>query len=646
MLTKKILYVLALTVFFGLIPKSYALVPQNLEAKRALFLQAETALTKGKIQQYQKLKTQLTTYPLYPYLLFAEYEGRMTHLSLSEFQEFMDTYSDSPLVEQLRTQWLSAKAKKEDWHAFLRAYQPTENVSLQCNYLWAGLQTHHDPKTILKQITHLWLSGKERPKTCDALFARWEQSELMTRPLIWQRVKLLIQEGNDALARKTARYLKEQEAALVELWLMIRRNPNLVTHKKYFTGTHPAYLEMIVDGVSLIAKNKPENAIKIWQQIAHQYPFAERHWGLVVRAIGLSYAFQKHKDSEKWLSKVPHSYVNRSVHEWRVRVSLLKEDWPNVLHWIKIMPDHLSKEEEWQYWNARALEMVNHRDASQGILAKLAKSRSYYGFLASHQVLKPYTFANQKMNIEPSLLNTIANRPSVLRARELHLLGRFEKARSEWQFITSRMSDKERHTAAKLALERWSLPNWSIYALSEANCKDDLLLRFPVVYARHILNEAERHSLDPAWILAITRQESAFVPHAKSSAGAIGLMQLIPSTAHMVAKQKRIPYKNSKELLKPHTNIQLGSGYLKMMLETNQNNAVLATAAYNAGPGRIRKWLPTFDMSADIWIETIPYKETREYVKNVLTYTAIYQEILGKKPSLHKHMPFIPSAKN
>jgi soluble lytic murein transglycosylase len=207
------------------------------------------------------------------------------------------------------------------------------------------------------------------------------------------------------------------------------------------------------------------------------------------------------------------------------------------------------------------------------------------------------------------------------------------------------MTDKEKHAAAHLAI-KWDLPNWSILALAKADNKDDLSLRFPVVYTKHILKEAQKHQIDPAWILAVTRQESAFVPHAKSAAGAVGLMQLIPSTAHMVARKKQIPFSSSSNLLEPHTNIQLGSGYLKMMLEQHRNNSVLATAAYNAGPGRIRKWLPTFDMAADLWIETIPYKETREYVKNVLTYTAIYQEILGGKPTLARHMPFIPSGKD
>lgn len=614
---------------------------RQLEAKRELFLKAEAALAEGKLSFYQKIKARLLDYPLLPYLLFSEYEKRITAVSHQEFQSFMDNYPDSTLSEQLRYKWLNLKAKQEDWKGFIQAYQPSQEVSLQCHYLWASLQTQKDKEVILKQAQALWLSGKQPPKSCEQVFAVWEKSGAMTHSLVWQRIKLLIQEGQDNLARRMSKYLKKSEVALVELWLMIHNNPYLVTQRKYFAEKHPAHLEMIVDGVSLIAKTKPEIAIRIWQQIGHQYKFTERHWGLVVRAIGLAFALQRNPEAEKWLSKVPAIYCNAPVHEWRVRISLSKEDWPMVLQWVKHMPETLAKAEEWQYWKARGLERINQRPESQAILEKLTKSRSYYGFLASHLCLKPFTIPHQKIVLERSMIEAMARRPSILRARELQALGRFGKARCEWQFVTGRMSDKEKHAAANLAI-RWNLPNWSILALAKATNKDDLALRFPVVFGQHIVKEANRNQIDPALIFAVTRQESAFVPHAKSSSGALGLMQLIPSTAQMVAKKHKVTLGHHKELFEPLTNIQLGSGYLKMMLDNHQNNTVLATAAYNAGPGRVRRWLPTFDMPADIWIETIPYKETREYVKNVMTYTVIYQEILGKKPTLTRHMPYIP----
>jgi len=616
-----------------------AVSSQTIDTLREQFLSAETALARHQFDQYERLKKPLVRYPLFPYLLHAEYKQRLPKVSHQELAHFLDRYADSPLAEELRIHWLQAKAKQEDWGAFLKAYQPTEDVSMQCYHVWASLQMNPNQKSILNEVTPLWMSGKQTPKSCEAVFQVFEKSDLMSRPMIWQRTKRLIQEGNESLARKMTKHLRPSEVALVELWLMIRHNPYLVTHSKYFKREHAANLEMIVDGVSLIAKTKPETAIKVWQQIARKYPFEERHWGLVVRAIGLAFALERNPEAEKWLGKVPSVHANKSVHELRIRLALGREDWPLVLKWVQLLPTELAGLEEWQYWQGRALEMSNQQEAGKIILNKLSKSRTYYGFLSSQQLAKPYTLLNQKIPVEKQSVKTMAHQLAVTRARELYLLGRTEKARAEWLFITKKMDDKEKHIAAHLAMD-WELPNWAILALSKAHNKDGLSLRFPVVYGKHVLQEASKNQIDPALILAIARQESAFVPHAKSSAGALGLMQLIPSTAEMVARKKQIPFYQGA-LLKPHTNIQLGSGYLKMMLDKHQNNAVLAAAAYNAGPGRLQKWLPTFDMAADAWVETIPYKETREYVKNVMTYTAIYQEILGKRPHLGAHMPYI-----
>lgn len=619
---------------------SLASTGSSLEFQRALFRQAETAFMTGQNTRFAELKKKLINYPLYPYLVYGEYDKRMSNLTLSEFQSFMDKYNDTVLAEQLRSRWLQTKAKQERWNDFMKAYQPTEDVSLQCHYLWAELQSQKNTENTLDQINTLWLSGKQHPKSCEAPFAVYEKSKRMTRPLVWQRVKQLLQAGNEKLARKTAKHLKKTEIALVELWIMVRNNPYLVTHRQYFKGDHPAYLEMLVDGVSLIAKTKPDVAIQIWQQIGHQYPFTERHWGLVVRAIGLTFAHQRNPNAEKWLSKVPNIYANDAVHEWRIRVALMQENWQTVLRWMKTLPEKLARSEEWQYWHARSLAMMGQHKESQTILAKLSTLRSYYGFLASHHLKKPFAIARQKINVDQALQTSLSARPSIQRAHELYALGRTQKARQEWQFVTSNLNDKERHAAASIAMQ-WGLPNWSILALSKAQNKNDLDLRFPVTYSKQILNEAKRHQIDPAWIFAVTRQESAFVPQARSSAGALGLMQLMPGTAQMVAKKHQIPLRNGQGVIEPTTNIQLGSGYLKMMLDGNQKNAILATAAYNAGPGRVRQWLPNANMSADIWVETIPFKETREYVKNVTTYMIIYQEILGKKPSLHPHMPHI-----
>jgi soluble lytic murein transglycosylase len=643
MLSKQVSLWRILLGIFGLMIFSPTVLADTITSDRSRFLRAEAALASGQSLLYSKLKPQLSHYPLYPYLVYSEYEKNIQSLSNHQFQSFMDKYHDTPLAEQLRNRWLQIKAKQEDWLGFLKAYVPSEDISLQCHFISAELNTRKDKQSILEQILPLWLSGSERPKSCEAVFNIWEKSPLLTRSLIWQKIKLAIQKGNLPLARSMTSFIKKNEVALLELWIMVHQNPYLVTHKKYFHSNHASIFEILVHGVSLIAKDKPETAIQIWQQIAHQYPFTERHWGLVVRAIGLAFASQKQPEAEKWLSQVPDVYANQAVHESRIRVALAKEDWKNVLHWINRLPDALATNEAWQYWQARALEKVNELKDSQILMQKLAQTRGYYGFLASQHLQKPYAIAHHKFALGANYLGQIARKRSVLRAHELYSLGRESKARAEWVLSTQRMSDQERHAAAALAL-RWNLPNWSILALSKATNKNDLELRFPVVHAQPILQEAKRNQLDPALVFAVTRQESAFVANARSSSGALGLMQLLPGTAQEVARKTQRPLKNISILFEPSTNIHLGSHYLRMMLDSNQNNPILATAAYNAGPGRVRKWLPTYNMSSDSWVETIPFKETREYVKNVMSYTIIYQQLLGIKSSPPRTLPLIQAA--
>lgn len=619
--------------------KAYAEKNDKWDQYRILFVKAEKALAKKNYTEFKNLKAKLIHYPLYPYLEYADLENRIHTATPQEFKNFLEKFSDSPLVPQLRKLWLNTKGKQENWEEYLYAYLPTQDLGLQCQYLWATYQAYKN-KSIFDKVLPLWMTGKPHPKACEILFTAWQEEGYLTKPLVWQRIQLAIQHENEPAARKLSLYLKKSEQALVDLWLYIHNNPEMISNEKYFRGKHPALLEILVHGVSRIAKKNPELAVKLWPIIAKTYPFTEKHWGHVVRAIGLSFAFQRHPDAEKWLEKVPVEFSNTAVHEWRIRAAITKNNWPGVLKWTNLLPNDLSNEAQWKYWKARAHEMLQEQESSQEILQQLTTERNYYGFLASHKLLKPYALSYNKIVISTKALFSVAKRIGIRRAREWHILGRDNKGKEEWRLATQLLSDTERQAAAKLALD-WGLPNWAIVALANSKDKNAIQLRFPVLHSKYILTAAEVNQIDPAWIFAVTRQESAFMPNARSAAGALGLMQLMPSTAQMIAKQQKLNLKHDNDIMHIDKNIRLGSRYLRMMLNEHQSNPVLATAAYNAGPGRVKRWLPEFSMQADAWIESIPYKETRDYVKNVLTYTVIYQQILGKQPGLQQHMPNI-----
>lgn len=638
------LIITSLVLVFGCL-NAQAYISKEFIAQRGLFLRVESDLKKGKVISYHKHKQELLNYPLYPYLRYELLKASINTVKHSEVSSFIKTYHDSPLSTKLRNEWLKAKASKQLWQDFLKAYDTQDNnsVELQCHYINATLKTTKD-KSVYKYLPKIWLQGKELPKSCDPVFNEWKKDGKLTRNLTWQRIKLAIIQNESKLARQLAKTLPQEDEKIVELWIRTHNDPELIVKPHYFTLKHSAISEMIVHAIIKIAKTNPQNAVKLWKSLEKKHIFNEQHWGLAVKEIGLSLARKYDPHAETWLDSIPANLDGKDVHDARLKLAVSKNAWSKIAKIYIDLPEEESQTEKWQYWYARAMEMLGDRKASQEILGTLATGRTYYGFCASARILKPYAFNHEPSKIPKESINKILLKAPIIRAHELKQIGRFHTGKTEWARALETMDDSQRLAAAHLATE-WDMPNWAIVALAKGNNKNDLLLRFPRNYSEHIHKESKNHSLDPEILFAITRQESAFIPTARSPVGALGLMQIMPLTGKMLAKLNKEVLHNHMDLLNPEKNIRLGSKYVRMMLDQYQQNLALAAASYNAGPHRVAKWLPEYDMPTDSWIETIPFKETREYVQNVLTYTVIYQQLLGKTPKLSKYMPIINGKK-
>ena len=545
--------------------------------ERNIFTQAEIALKKKNLFLYKKLEKQLKNYPLYPYLKYAELQQNIKQVSFRELQNFITTYPDSHLGPRLRDTWLYNNARSQNWNNFLKGYQYSDNVELQCYYIWSHYMINRDPK-ILKYAEPIWLTGDSQPAACNVVFDAWEKHHTITRAILWQRIKLAITSNNPKLARYLSKKLNKEESVLVELWIRTNDNPYLIKKQHYFTGKHPAIIEILVHGISKIANKDANAAIHLWRQIAKQHSFTEKHWSVVVKNIGMNLAKTKHPETEKWLSKISPEYVDQSTLEARLHFALYSKNWRNIIKISQHLPSPLDKSEQWLYWKARALEILGKKHESLPIFKKIAANRSYYGFLASVKTSSPYTFKHHAATICEKDLITVAQKPALIRAYELHQIGRNDKGTIEWNYALRNMTDKEKEVAAAIAA-KWKLPNWSITALMNSSNKNNLSLRFPKNYSKYILREAHNNRIDPALIFAITRQESAFITTARSSAGACGLMQLIPSTAKMISRLINERFIHDRELLKADKNIRLGSRYLRMMLNQHKQNSVLAAAA-------------------------------------------------------------------
>jgi soluble lytic murein transglycosylase len=279
------------------------------------------------------------------------------------------------------------------------------------------------------------------------------------------------------------------------------------------------------------------------------------------------------------------------------------------------------------------LEQSGRRDEARQLLTQVAKDRTYYAFLAAERAGVGYYLEDKPLAIDPLRLDRLAESVGARRVEEWLALGRKGDARREWRSFTAGMERADLELAAKLA-QRWGWLDQAIWTLSKADSWDDLELRFPVRYLSQVEHQADQHGLGAAWVLAVIRQESLFAEDARSGAGALGLMQLMPATAGSLARQPGGKKKkfNPDSLLEPDTNIPLGTSYLSQLYRRLNRHPVLATAAYNAGPGRVQRWLPARTQEADIWVENIPFNETRDYVRRVMSYALIYEQRLGHPP--------------
>lgn len=610
--------------------------------QRELFVQAERAFKSRHYDRFRLLADQLKDYPLYSYLQYRDLKRRLNTVPEQEIDAFLQANENTVIGERMRRYALRHYARKGQWNAFINAYDGEQSTGLYCKYLRALLNTDQRDKA-LNLTRKVWLSSRSQPPSCDPLFRAWEQAGQLDEALIWQRIELAMGRGRTRLARHVAQKLpNKSDRELVYLWSQIHHKPQLVLPGTRLKN-HPMAPKIRIHAVERMAASDPDKAIDLWQQLQTRYTFSERDVALAQRSIGLGLARRHHPDAIQWLAQVSNPVADRQVREWLIRSAIRHSDWQQVVQAIERLPLEDQSDLRWQFWWAYAHEQQGHGNDAEGIYRYLAGRRSYYGFLAADRLNLPYSFENRPLDLDQRELARIATHPEAIRAHELFQLDRIIDARREWGQLTASLSRREKLAASQLA-HSWGWHDRAIVTMGKTDYRDDIALRFPMPLKQTVEAYSQRQSIDPAWTYAIIRRESAFMSDARSAAGALGLMQLMPGTARQVARSMNLRYPGRSNLLKTETNIKLGTGYLSQMFKRLESQAVLATAAYNAGPHRVEAWLPKQPMDAIRWVETIPFTETREYVSNVMAYTIIYQHIMSDQYTrLTQRMPPVPA---
>lgn len=610
---------------------SMLLVPAALasagDSRRAEFRQALQEIEHGSRSLARHRS--LADHPLAAYLELADLRRRIGQLESADFEAFARRHGGQPVVELLRESWLPELARRQDWDGLRATWNGQADDALRCQHAQA-LLVGGDESPALDVARALWLRGDSAPAGCDPLFAELERRQLLGSGLRWQRIALAAEAGNSALMRYLARGFEALERGRAERYAGFVEQPTAAAAQWPRHSDDGRFLAL---GLVRLARRDADQAEQLLERLRPRFDApAEQPWrGRVRAAVALWSAASYRPEAARRLAAVPADAFDAQLHEWRVREALAREDLLAAAQAIAAMPEPQRNEPRWRYLGGRLAQRLGHPERARPVFAALAQEAHYHGFLAADQLAADYPLCPAEVNPDPAMRRQLRGHPGLLRALELHAIGRIGWALREWNQLLSGLDAEQRRLAVELAIEA----GWTDRAVFDLNQGDDLRyyrLRFPLAHQRHLSQQAGRHGLDPAWVAALIRAESAWQPQARSHANAYGLMQLLPSTGQDTARQLGLDWQGTRTLFDPQHNISLGTAYLASMLQRKGQQPYLATAAYNAGPTPVARWRqqrPTSEV--DLWIETIPYRETRDYVVRVMAFSVIYDWRLGQR---------------
>ncbi|MHB1140292.1 MAG: transglycosylase SLT domain-containing protein [Sulfuricaulis sp.] len=629
-------YFILVLLLAGLLGAGKAALAQDItqeeENRRRDYLAAIEALKAGQHARFRTLYNSLDGYILRGYLEYESLKNRVSSAPAAEIRRFLADNDQAPISDIIRKRWLRVLANRGDWNTFLKEYQNIEDEpELQCLRLSRLLKTSDEQAMLMAEAEQLWLTGKQLPRACEPVFSAWKKAGHMTADKVWARIRLAMEARNLRLAGELAGHLDLSERIWVRRWQDMHRDPVRELHNIAYPVETPVARMVVKHGVVRLAYRDPEEAMIQWHLLKGKYQFFGEDDNYVLRHIAILAAQDQLPQALVWLSEVSADPTDESLHLWRVKTALRAGQWETAKRFIAGLSEEQQRNSQWRYWSARILEATGNKSEARSLYQGLARDRSYYGFLAADRADEDYSMQHVSIEASPEEISAMLARPGIQMAQELYQMGQVTDARRQWIWTMRRMNNRDLAVAAVIA-QQWGWHDRAILTVAKSDHQDDLELRFPLLYRDVIEANASDLGLDPSWVYGVVRQESAFVADARSSAGALGLMQLMPATGKLTGRKLNIPIRNNRAILNIENNLRLGAGYLKEVLGRNKGNQVLATASYNAGPNRVSSWMPERGMEADIWVELIPYSETRDYVKNVMSYTTVYDHRLGSRP--------------
>ncbi len=595
---------------------------------RELFQQAWQSARSGDRSRFQALEPQLRDYILYPYWQYEDFRYRRAVADPDEVAAFLDSHDDWAFSTALRRAWLKALGERRNWSALRRYGATADTDENRCYHARARLAAD-DTTGLLAQARDLWAVGHSQPDACDPLFKWMMDQGGIDATLAWTRINRAMAEGNPGLTRYLARFISDADRAWLERWLQLDRT-RYRDLDKAATWPDTAVTRTITEtSLRRLLKRDPAAAMVTFGELDGHFSWGEQVRGDLMREIALMAAVDLDPAAAEFIAGVPDAHVDDQLTQWWARLALAADDWPSLLQVTGRMSAETADDDRWRYWRARALSEAGHNAEAVDVLTTLAKETNYHAFLAADRLDWPYTICELPSDVGDQATAAVKGRPDIARALELHRADLENWARAEWGRAMRRLDVDELRAAAAVAREE----GWydrAIFALGDSGDMRWYEWRFPVMFETPVTQAAAREKLDAAWVYGIMRSESAMMENARSSANALGLMQVTPGTAQTIASKHGLTYRSSAQLLDGPTNIRFGTTYLRELLDEYQQNPVLVSGAYNAGPNAVNRWLRSRPKGeAAAWVETLPYYETRDYIPRVLAFTTIYEWRLG-----------------
>jgi soluble lytic murein transglycosylase len=555
---------------------------------------------------------------------------------------FFDEHSNTYVAELLRGDWLKVLGKRGEWTEFERelTLYPREDLEIRCYATLDSIQKGEE--FAMKDADWMWLEPAELPDGCGKLVDRLLDDERITVSDVWRRVRVLFAKGQITAAKTALGYLDKADSPDERMLADAARQPKRVLDRLPKSLEKRATREVVILAAIRYARNEPDAMAKILEgKLAPLLSEADVNylWG----RVAYEGAREHDPDALKWYAKATPKSLDEDQLAWKARAGLRASKWQVVRDTIDLMPVSTRHDSNWTYWYARALAALGEETGSRAYYLRIAGQTDFYGLLASEELGYLSTVPDSVYVPTDAEVEAASKAPGLARSLEMIRLGMRTEGVREWLFSVRYFDDAQLLAAAEYA-RRLGIWDRSISAADRTVRQHNFALRYPLPYRELFSEYAKTYELDEAWILGIVRQESRFITDARSGAGAAGLMQVMPRTARFVAHRIGIRRYDGRSVTEAKTNITLGTGYLRIVLD-QLGSEVLASAAYNAGPARAKRWRDeTRALEGAVYAETIPFPETRDYVKKVMANAAFYSALTQKQPaSLKQRLGTIPA---